>query len=356
MLRFTIGAKRREMGLGGFPDVTLSKAREAARDARDQIRRGVDPIEAARAARDALKPSKTTGITFRAAAEAYMAAHEASWKNSKHRAQWTATLEKYVYGVIGDLGVEKVALSHVMEIPDPIWTTKTDTASRLRGRLEMVLDWAAAREYRSGPNPARWRGHLDKLLAKPSRVAKVAHHKALPIDEMPEFMSKLRGVSGAGARALELAILTAARSGEVRGALWSEIDLDRRLWTIGAERMKAGRSHCVPLSASALSLLKATPKWAGTDLVFPGSSGRSLSDMTLSSVLRCMQIAAVPHRFRSTFRDWVSERTTHPQEAAEMALAHTVSNKVEAAYRRGDMMAKRYKLMENWAAFCSGVH
>ncbi len=356
VLRFTIGSKRREMGLGGFPDVTLAKAREAARDARDQIRRGVDPIETARAARDALKPSKATGITFRAAAEAYMAAHEASWKNSKHRAQWATTLETYVYGVIGDLGVEEVALTHVMQILDPIWTTKTETASRLRGRLEMVLDWATAREYRSGPNPARWRGHLDKLLAKPSRVAKVVHHKALPIDELPEFMKKLRGVSGAGGRALEFAILTAARSGEVRGALWSEIDLDQRLWTIGAERMKAGRAHRVPLSALAVSLLNATPKWDGTDLIFPGSNGRPLSDMTLSAVLRRMNIAAVPHGFRSTFRDWVSERTTHPQEAAEMALAHTVSNKVEAAYRRGDMMAKRYKLMEDWAAFCSGAH
>ncbi|MNI35451.1 Prophage CP4-57 integrase [compost metagenome] len=285
-----------------------------------------------------------------------MAAHEASWTNSKHRAQWAATLEKYAYGVIGDLGVEEVALSHVMEILDPIWTTKTETASRLRGRLEMVLDWAAAREYRSGPNPARWRGHLDKLLAKPSRVTKVVHHKALPIDELPEFMKKLRGVPGAGARALEFAILTAARSGEVRGALWSEIDLDQRLWTIGAERMKAGRAHRVPLSASVVSLLNATSKWADTDLVFPGSSGRPLSDMTLSSVLRRMSIAAVPHGFRSTFRDWASERTTHPQEAAEMALAHTVSNKVEAAYRRGDMMAKRYQLMEDWAAFCSGAN
>lgn len=354
MLRAMVGAKRREMGLGGYPDVTLARAREAAREARDQIRQGIDPIHAKREARNALKASSGATITFRASAEAYMAAHETSWKNPKHRAQWAATLEAYVYGVIGDLSVEKVALPHVMQILEPIWTTKTETASRLRGRLEMVLDWATAREYRVGPNPARWRGHLDKLLAKPSKVAKIAHHRALPIDDTPAFMRKLGGVSGVGARALEFAILTAARSGEVRGATWSEIDLDAGLWVVAGERMKAGRQHRVPLSPAAISLLKETPRQAGTDIVFPAAKGVPLSDMTLSTVLRRMKVAAVPHGFRSTFRDWVSERTSHPQEVAEMALAHTVSNKVEAAYRRGDMMAKRFRLMDDWAAFCMG--
>lgn len=281
-----------------------------------------------------------------------MAAHEASWKNPKHRAQWAATLKIYVYGVIGDLSVDQVALPHIMQILEPIWTTKTETASRLRGRLEMVLDWATAREYRVGPNPARWRGHLDKLLAKPSKVAKITHHKALPIDDMPAFMLKLGDVSGVGARALEFAILTAARSGEVRGAVWTEIDLNAGLWVVAGERMKAGRQHRVPLSPAAISLLKKTPRQEGTDLVFPAAKGVPLSDMTLSSVLRRMKISAVPHGFRSTFRDWASERTSHPQEAAEMALAHTVNNKVEAAYRRGDMMAKRFRLMEDWATFC----
>ncbi len=340
------------MGLGGYPDVTLAKAREAARGARDQIRRGIDPIEAARVARHSLKASTAATITFRAAAEAYMAAHEASWKNPKHRAQWAATLESYAYGVIGDLGVDEITLPHILQILEPIWTSKTETASRLRGRLEMVLDWATAREYRAGLNPARWRGHLDKLLAKPSKVAKVTHHKALPIDDMPGFMIRLSGVSGAGARALEFAILTAARSGEVRGATWDEIDLDAGLWVVAAERMKAGREHRVPLSAAALSLLRKAPGAAGQDPVFSAVQGGPLSDMTVSAVLRRMKVNAVPHGFRSTFRDWVSERTSHPHEAAEMALAHTVGNKVEAAYRRGDMVAKRLRLMEDWATFC----
>ena len=352
ILRATVGSKRREMGLGGYPDVTLAKAREAAREARDQIRRGIDPIEAARVARRSLKASTATTITFRAAAEAYMAAHEASWKNPKHRAQWAVTLESYAYGVIGNLGVDEITLPHILQILEPIWTRKTETASRLRGRLEMVLDWATAREYRDGLNPARWRGHLDKLLAKPSKVAKVTHHKALPIDDMPGFMTRLGAVSGAGARALEFAILTAARSGEVRGATWDEIDLDAGLWVVAAERMKAGREHRVPLSAAALSLLRKAPGDKGKDPVFSAVQGGALSDMTVSAVLRRMKVNAVPHGFRSTFRDWVSERTSHPHEAAEMALAHTVGNKVEAAYRRGDMVAKRLGLMEDWATFC----
>lgn len=352
ILRATVGSKRREMGLGGYPDVTLAKAREAAREARDQIRRGIDPIEAARIARLSLKASPATTITFRAAAEAYMAAHEAGWKNPKHRAQWAATLESYAYGVIGDLGVDEIALPHILQILEPIWSSKTETASRLRGRLEMVLDWATAREYRTGLNPARWRGHLDKLLAKPSRVAKVTHHRALPIDDMPSFMARLSGVSGMGARALEFAILTAARSGEVRGATWDEIDLDAGLWVVAGERMKAGREHRVPLSTAAISLLKRPSGTDGRCPVFPAVHGGPLSDMTVSAVLSRMNVKAVPHGFRSTFRDWASERTSHPHEAAEMALAHAVGNKVEAAYRRGDMVAKRLRLMEDWATFC----
>lgn len=355
ILRATIGDRRREMGLGGFPDVTLAKAREAARDARDLIRKGVDPIEAARAARSSLKASTARVVTFRAAADGYMAAHETSWKNLKHRAQWAATLETYAYPVIGDLAVGDIELPHVLKILEPIWTTKTETAKRLRGRLEMVLDWATARDYRIGLNPARWRGHLDKLLAKPSKVARVAHHKALAIDDMPAFMARLRSADGIGARALEFAILSAARSGEVRGATWGEIDLEGGVWTVGAERMKAGREHRVPLSKAALALLKRPARAKDADVVFPAAQGGALSDMTLSAVLRRMKVEAVPHGFRSTFRDWAAERTSHPSEAAEMALAHTVGNKVEAAYRRGDMFAKRRQLMEDWAAFASGA-
>ena len=343
------------MGLGGFPDVTLAKAREAAREARELIRKGIDPIEASRAARSSLKASTAKVMTFRAAADGYMAAHETSWKNPKHRAQWAATLEKYAHPVVGDLAVQDIELPHVLKILEPIWTTKTETAKRLRGRLEMVLDWATARDYRTGLNPARWRGHLDKLLAKPSKVARVVHHKALAIDDMPAFMARLRAADGVGARALEFAILTAARPGEVRGAAWGEIDLEGRLWTVGPERMKAGREHRVPLSKAAMALLKRPKRAADTDFVFPAAQGGRLSDMTLSAVLRRMKVAAVPHGFRSTFRDWAAERTAYSGEAAEMALAHTVGNKVETAYRRGDMFARRRQMMEDWARFAGGV-
>jgi len=249
VLRAVIGNRRREMGLGGFPGVTLAMAREAAREARELIRRGIDPIEAAKEAREALKVTPTVAYTFRAAAEAYIAAHEASWKNPKHRDQWTATLKNYAYPVMGKLDVAAIELPHVMRVLEPIWLKKTETAKRLRGRIEMVLDWAGARGFREGPNPARWRGHLDKLLAKPSKVHRIVHHRALPIDEISAFMIRLRDADGVGARALEFAILTAARSGEVRGAIWKEIDLDARLWTISAERMKAAREHRAPLSA-----------------------------------------------------------------------------------------------------------
>lgn len=355
ILRATIGNRRREMGLGGFPDVTLARAREAAREARDAIRRGIDPIEAGRDARRALKEKPLASMTFRSAAEAYISSHEASWKNAKHRSQWTATLDLYAYPVLGELDVSRIELPQILQVLEPIWTTKTETAKRLRGRLEMILDWATAREFRSGPNPARWRGHLDKLLAKPSKVRRIVHHRALPVDEMPAFMRRLRAAAGAGARGLEFAILTAARSGEVRGATWSEIDLRQRLWTIDGARMKAGREHRVPLSDAAAKVLEALPKGSADDPVFVASLGGRLSDMTIAAVLRRLKVDAVPHGFRSTFRDWAAERTHYPNEVAEMALAHAVGNKVEAAYRRGDLFEKRISMMRDWADFCAGV-
>lgn len=352
ILRATMaGGKRRDMGLGGYPDVPLKDAREAAREARRLLAQGVDPIEQRRAARSVLMASAAKVLTFQEAAEAYIAAHEPSWKNPKHRQQWTNTLKAYTYPAIGALSVADVELPHVLAILEPIWAQKTETASRLRGRLELVLDWATARGYRSGLNPARWRGHLDKLLARPSRVSKVEHHSALPIDAMGGFMSRLRAADGLGAQALEFAILTAARSGEVRGATWAEIDLEAKAWTIPAGRMKAGREHRVPLSQAAVELLERLPHMAGTDLVFPAARGGALSDMTLSAVLRRMDVPAVPHGFRSTFRDWAGERTAYPHEMAEMALAHTVSDKTERAYRRGDLFEKRRRMMDDWAAF-----
>lgn len=354
ILRATIGNRRREMGLGGFPDVTLARAKEAAREARDCIRRGIDPIEAGKEARRALREKQPAAMTFRSAADAYIASHGASWKNVKHRTQWTATLEMYAYPVLGDLDVSRIELPHIMQVLEPIWTTKTETAKRLRGRLEMILDWATASEFRTGPNPARWRGHLDKLLAKPSKVRRIVHHRALAVGDMPAFMRRLRSSGGAGARGLEFAILTAARSGEVRGATWSEIDLRQRLWTIGAARMKAGREHRVPLSDAAVKVLEALPRGGANEPVFVAALGGRLSDMTLAAVLRRMKVDAVPHGFRSTFRDWAAERTHYPNEVAEMALAHAVGSKVEAAYRRGDLFEKRIGMMRDWAVFCDG--
>ena len=352
VLRASIGGRRRDMGLGGFPDVPLVDARAAARAARQLIREGKDPIAEARAAASALRASRLKEVTFEQATVSYIAAHEAGWRNVKHAQQWRNTLATYAYPVIGALVVRDIDLPHILAILEPIWAAKTETATRLRGRIEQVLDWATARGYRAGPNPARWRGHLDKLLARPSKVADVEHHAALPFAALGEFMQRLRAANGMGARALEFAILTAARSGEVRGATWAEIDLQAAVWTVPGSRMKMGREHRAPLSPQALALLKALPRMAGTDLVFPAPRGGILSDMTLSAVLRRMKVAAVPHGFRSSFRDWASERTNYPRDVAEMALAHAIGDKVEAAYRRGDLFEKRKLMMADWARFC----
>lgn len=243
-------------------------------------------------------------------------------------------------------------MPHMLRILEPIWYTKTETASRVRGRIESVLGWATVRGYRSGENPARWRGHLDKLLPAPNKVAKVVHHRALPADAMPGFMAALRAEKGMGARALEFAILTAARSGEVRLATWSEVNMEDATWTIPAERMKARREHRVPLARPALKLLGELPRTGGGSLVFPAPRGKAMSDMTLTGLTRRMEVPAVPHGFRSTFKDWASERTTYPGEMSEMALAHAIPSAVEAAYRRGDLFDKRRQMMADWAEFC----
>lgn len=352
ILRVTVGSKRRDMGLGGYPAVTLAQAREKARTARDSIDAGTDPIFARQQAKSALRAAQASAISFEEAARRFIDAKADEWKNGKHRAQWENTLATYAFPIMGKLHVQDVKQSHVLSVLEPIWKEKTETASRLRGRIESVLDWATARHYRQGENPARWRGHLDHILAKPAKIAKVEHHAALPIDDLPAFMADLRKREGSAARALELLILTAARSGEVRGASWGEFDLDAATWTIPADRMKAGKEHRIPLSDPAVELLKALPRIEGTELIFPGSKGKPLSDMTLTALMRRMKVDAVPHGFRSTFRDWVSERTSHPHELAEMALAHAIGNKVEAAYRRGDMIEKRRQMMSAWAKFC----
>lgn len=356
VLRAMIGAKRRDMGLGGYPDVTLADARNAAREARAKVRAGIDPIEEARAARSFLKASQAAALTFKQCALLYIDAHEPGWKNPKHAQQWRNTLEQYAYPVIGKLLVRDVAKEHVLAVLQPIWREKTETASRLRSRIELVLSYAMQAGYRPEElNPARWKGGLDKLLPKPGKVTKTEHHAALPIDAMGEFMVRLRESEGMGARALEFAILTACRSGEVRGAKWSEIDSDEAMWVIPGDRMKAGREHRVPLSKAAIKLLKTLPRLVDSDMVFWAPRGGQLSDMTLSAVLRRMEVPAVPHGFRSTFRDWAAERTTYANEMCELALAHVIGDKAEAAYRRGDMLERRRKMMNDWAAHCATV-
>jgi integrase len=342
------------MGLGSFPSVTLSDARDEARRVRAFAREGVDPIVAREARRSAASAEQQAQKTFSEVAAQYIAQHEMSWKNSKHQAQWTATLRTYAEPLIGRLFVRDIRPAHVIAVLEPIWTTKTETASRVRSRIELVLDYAAARGYRDGLNPARWKGNLDAALPKASKVAPVRHHAAVGVKDVSSFMERLRSQEGVGARALEFAVLTAARSGEVRGATWSEIDLKAALWTIPAARMKSGREHRVPLSKSAIQLLRSLPGDRPPEgHVFPGMRG-PLSDMSLTAVLRRMEVPATAHGFRSTFRDWVSEFTQHSGEVAEMALSHAVGDKVEAAYRRGDLLEKRVALMADWASFLAG--
>lgn len=352
-LRATIGGKRRDLGLGGYPGVTLSGAREAARKAREKIREGIDPIEERQAARRALVASRAAAKTFEECARSYIEAHEAGWRNTKHAQQWTNTLKTYVYPHCGSMLVSEVELPHILKILEPIWKTKTETATRVRNRVELVLDWATARGYRTGLNPARWRGHLDKLLPKPERIAKTTHHAALPYAEIGAFMKTVRASDGIGARALELAILTATRSGEVRGAKWDEFDMKARVWTIPGERMKAGREHRVPLSPACIDLLTSLPRFKDCDFVFTANGKKPLSDMTLTALLRRQNVDATVHGFRSTFRQWAGEQTNFPREVCEHALAHQLPDKVEAAYQRGDLFAKREKLMAAWTEYCA---
>lgn len=350
VLRLRVAGSQREMGLGSFPTITLADAREKARVHRTKIAAGQDPILIRRQTASAAVAERAAQQTFASVASQYVAQHEKGWKNKKHGAQWTATLETYAAPIVGRLLIRDVTTAHVIRVLEPIWLTKTETATRVRSRMELVLDFAAARGLREGLNPARWRGNLDAALPKPSKVAKVQHHAALDIREMVDFMARLNTLPGNGARALEFAVFTAARSGEVRGAKWMEIDLSNSLWTIPAARMKSGREHRVPLSRPAIRLLRELPTADKDDLVFPGVDGQ-LSDMTLTAVLRRMKVDATVHGFRSTFRDWISESTAHSTEVAEMALSHAVGDKVEAAYRRGDLFEKRVALMSEWGSF-----
>lgn len=353
VLRMVIGNKRRHVGLGGYPDVTLAQAREKARAIREQVSQGIDPIQERRAAVNLLRARQETDKSFKQAAESYMAAHGDTWRNAKHRAQWRTSLETYAFPKLGELTVRDVALEHVLAVLEPIWREKNETASRVRSRIETVLAWSAARGLRSEDNPARWKGLLDKLLPAPGKIQTVKHHRAMPVDDLPAFMDRLREEDGNAALALEFAILTAARSGEVRGATWAEMDLASAVWTIPADRMKAGKEHRVPLNDQSLEILRSISRGKDTDWLFCAPRGGPFSDMAFTALMRRMKVDAVPHGFRSTFRDWVGERTDYPREIAEHALAHVLESKVEAAYRRGDALERRRKMMQEWGAFCS---
>jgi len=353
--RYMLHGRARDMGLGPVEDVTLAEARDLASAARKLCRDGIDPIDARKANMAEKRLEAAKSVTFDDCAAAYVKAHGPGWTNPKHAAQWTSTLERYVSPVIGKLPVQAVDTAQVLKVLEPIWKHKTETAGRVRGRLESVLDWAGARGYRGGENPARWKNHLSKLLPARSKVRAVRHHPSLPYAEVPAFMADLRKQDGTAARALEFSILTAARTGEVIGTRPGEINQADKTWVVPAERMKARKPHRVPLSPRAIEIVSALIRQHPGEYVFPGARpGRALSNMAMLALLKRMKREDITaHGFRSSFRDWCAESTNHPREVAEAALAHTVESKTEAAYRRGDVLEKRRRLMADWARYCT---
>ncbi|MBS0212071.1 MAG: integrase arm-type DNA-binding domain-containing protein [Proteobacteria bacterium] len=356
--RDRITGKLRDKGLGAFPEVTLDSARTEAGKQRDLLRQGGDPIDkpredreenARKRAQEALERARAR--TFGDCCASYISAHEAGWRNAKHRDQWRNTLNTYAAKLL-PLPVQDIDTDLVVDVLDDIWKDKTETATRVRQRLEAVLDWATARKYRQGENPARWRGHLDKLLAKPMKVKRVKHHAAMPYAEVPDFMAMLASKDSIASRALRFQILTASRSREAAGTHWAEIDLQRKVWTTPAERMKAGRDHRVPLSHEAVKLLQSMPG-AHTGYVFPG--GKPNRPITIAATLKVVKDAysgLTAHGFRSSFRDWCAERTSYAREVAEAALAHAIKDQTEAAYNRTDLLEKRARMMADWGRFC----
>jgi integrase len=347
LLRYQLDGRARHMGMGSFPDVTLVEARERARLARLRLSEGVDPIDERSKRRAEQRRTAAATVTFREAAMAVIASREASWNREHHR-QWLSTMEHHAYPVLGRLPVAAIDTPLVLRCVEPIWKSRQVTADRVRQRIEVVLNWAAARGFRSGDNPARWRGHLEHILKDD---ATVAHLAALPYSELPAFLQELRSREGVAPRALEFGILTACRTNEVLGALWSEIN--GGLWTIPAERMKAGKAHVVPLCNTVQNLLDKLPRETSDWLFIGARTGRPLERHAMRDTLTAMGVAATVHGFRSTFRDWASECTGYPPDVCKMALAHSIPDKVEAAYRRGDLLEKRRRLMEDWAAFCA---
>jgi integrase len=366
--RFMLKGKARDIGLSRCPEalallqktggdnLTLAQARDVALIYRMKVKlEGIDPLtereDAEKAAAAAKQAEKAAAVTFKEMAEQFLSMNEANWRNAKHRQQWRNTLNTYAYPVLGSMRVGDIETLHVLQVLEPIWTSKSETAGRIRGRIEAILDAAKVRGYRSGENPARWRGHLAQLLPARTKLSR-GHHRAAPYDEVPSILAALRSHSAVGALALEFTILTAARTGEAIGATWEEIDFQKGVWTIPAHRMKAGRKHRVPLSDQALTILHSVEELGKTH-IFPGQRGGPISGMTMLMLLRRMLTDVTVHGFRSSFRDWAAECTGYSHEVCEMALAHTIGNKAEAAYRRGDLFEKRRRLMADWATYCA---
>ncbi len=354
--RYTLAGRKHWMSLGPLRDVSLAEAREQARQLRNQVRDGYDPL-AQRRERQHLA-AEQTARTFDAVAALYIEAHAAEWKNAKHRQQWENTLATYATPIIGKRPVSEISLLDIRRVLDPIWTTKPETASRLRGRVEAVLAYATVHGWRSGDNPARWQGFLDQIYAPKTKVRAVKHHAALDYHDIPGFMAQLRERDAISARCLEFAILTATRSGEARGARWDEVDLDAALWIIPASRMKMKKEHRVPLAPRAVEILRElaerSPRRDG--LIFPGGApGKPMTDVALAKAVAVLRPGYTAHGMRSTFRDWAAETTSFPREIAEVALAHINKDRTEAAYQRGDLLAKRRQLMEAWANYCAGL-
>jgi integrase len=354
ILRYSLNGKARYLGLGSATAITLKRARELAAEARRLRAEHIDPIEHRREQRTAKRLEAAKAMSLKQCSEGYVAAHEAGWRNEKHRYQWRSTLATYVYPVAGALPVQDIDTPLVLKILEPIWREKPETAGRVRGRIESILDWARARGYRAGENPARWRGHLSNLLPKRSKIAKVKHHAALPYDEIGAFMANLGARPSTSARCLEFTILTAARTSEAIGATWDEFDLANSIWTVPGERMKSGRPHRVPLSQRALDIVRERHAHRESEHVFLGMhSGRSLSNMALLAMLKVIgRPDLTTHGFRATFKTWASERTNFQNETVEAALAHIVGDETERAYQRGDLFDKRRRLMDTWAEFC----
>jgi integrase len=352
ILRGVVGKKRRYIGLGGYPDVSLAQARERARNTRDKIFQGIDVVLERQQAREALIATQSARLTFAEAAHRKHDAISREFRNPNHSREWISSLERYAFNVFGDMDVNDIELPHIVKALEPIWHTRTDTAKRVRQRIEAVLSWAIVAGHRRGDNPARWKGNLSVLLSSPAKIHKVKHFDALDWKDVPAFMVALRQREGTGARALEFAILTAARSGEVRGAKWQEIDLLAKTWTVESSRMKGGKDHVVPLSPRAIEIIKTQPRMYESEYIFASNQGNMISNMSLLAVCRRMEVPATPHGFRSSFKDWARNRTSFPDEVSELALAHVSSDSTRAAYARDALLPAREKLMDSWAQFC----